>query len=189
MEYMVDLETISTASNASIVSIGVVAFDSTLPDGKEIVATAKWNTIPDKAGEITYGTFMWWLDQSKEAQDSLKAPKPIPLITALENFRLFVTTNGLITKIWSHGSDFDLVILANAFKRLFPDDGPPWTYKEPKDTRTLFELMGISVEKTGIQHDALQDALNQTYAVIKAEKAFALMLAASAVANTPTTGN
>jgi exodeoxyribonuclease VIII len=64
--------------------------------------------------------------------------------------------------VWSHGSNFDIVILENAYKAI--GQAAWWKYSNVRDTRTLFDLAEHKyVSKGG--HDALDDAMRQAEAV------------------------
>ena len=41
----------------------------------------------------------------------------------------------------------------------------PWKYHDMRDTRTLYEVFKVTLPKNS--HDALEDAVNQTVAVLK----------------------
>lgn len=78
-------------------------------------------------------------------------------------------------RIWSHGPQFDVSILAAAYKAV--DLPVPWHYRAPRDTRTCFDLAGISDHSEwlkqhpgplGIPHHALDDAICQARAVCAA---------------------
>jgi hypothetical protein len=48
----------------------------------------------------------------------------------------------------------------------------PWGHREPRDTRTVFELAGLDFKQAkyaeGVEHNALDDARNQAVGVIDA---------------------
>lgn len=78
-------------------------------------------------------------------------------------------------RIWSHGAAFDPPILAAAYAAVgLP---VPWHYRAPRDTRTLFDLAGISDHSgwldqypgpLAVPHHALDDAICQARAVVAA---------------------
>jgi 3' exoribonuclease, RNase T-like len=118
--------------------------------------------------EVNGSTVMWWLAQPEENQERLLKLIRKPLKQALEElFGSFNQhrLNPNNTYIWSHGSNFDTVILENACKLV----GVPlwWVYRNIRDTRTLFDACNYTYKSKG-GHDALEDAVSQAEAVIAA---------------------
>lgn len=132
-------------------------------------------------------TVQWWLEQSAEAQAAFA--DPVDLREALMRFGqwLFDTTVGHAfeyaldfkerglqgVNIWAHGPSFDPPILAAAYAACgLP---VPWHYRAPRDTRTAFDMAGITDHSayldgfaTGTFHHALDDAICQARAVCDA---------------------
>lgn len=77
--------------------------------------------------------------------------------------------------LWSHGSHFDVPILAEAYHACgLP---VPWHYRAPRDTRTLFDAAGITDHSEWLKqhpgplaqpHHALDDSICQARAVCAA---------------------
>ena len=163
---MIDLETMGTSCIAAIMSIGAVRFKLTGEVEVLYHAGVDLHTCSVAGMDIDANTIMWWLGQSKENQERLLALKKIPLKNALN--MLFASFNGLNkfnTCVWSHGSNFDTVIIENACKLV----GIPvwWQYRNIRDTRTVFDVMNYTYKAKG-GHDALEDAISQAEAVISA---------------------
>ena len=167
---MLDLETMSTASNAAIVAIGAVKFD---PDTGELGQMFYRNVSLESciaAGlDVEAGTVMWWLTRSENARQAL-LENSIPLGKALGEFSQFLSPPGASNiAIWGKGSDFDNVILANAYKAVGLK--APWKYKNNRDVRTILALVPSAcdgVESTGTKHNALDDAIYQARCVSRA---------------------
>jgi len=175
---MLDLETMSTASNAAIVAIGAVKFD---PDTGELGQMFYRNVSLESciaAGlDVEAGTVMWWLLRSEEARRVL-LEDALPLREALKQFNDFLYSidrdaarlgERVDIAVWGKGSDFDNVILANAYKALrYP---LPWKYRNNRCVRTILALVpsaydGVESEET--KHNALDDAIYQARCVSKA---------------------
>jgi hypothetical protein len=162
---MIDLETMGTSCISAIMSIGAVSF--TLSSGKinELYHTGvDLKSCASANMDINADTILWWLKQSKENQERLLSLKTKSLKDSL--IGLFDSFNGLnkyTTCVWSHGSNFDTVIIENACKLV----GVPvwWEYKNIRDTRTVFDVFGYKYIAKG-EHDALRDAKNQAEAII-----------------------
>lgn len=169
---MLDLETMGNDSDAAIVSIGACAFN---PTGENVPEPDYDSTISNdvfyrrvnlesslKAGLTINGeTIYWWLKQSEKARREL-TKHTVSLSSALSDFSAW-WNYGRYTYLWSHGATFDAVILTTAFKKL--GYLVPWSYKNIRDTRTLFDIMFLN-RKTKHQiceqsHTALFDAWRQ----------------------------
>jgi hypothetical protein len=160
---MVDIETLSTRSNGVILSIGAVQFDlkghilNGFHEGVDI------NSCIKRGLHIDGDTVKWWLGQSKENIDRLLKLSCSSLEGALKAFEKCFSLMGKDSiYMWSHGSNFDLVVLENAYHAV--DSKVWWKYSNVRDTRTLFDIANYKyIAKGG--HDALEDAINQAQAV------------------------
>lgn len=173
---MVDLETWGTAPGCDIRSIGAVVFDPVAGTlGDEFYSVTSEG---DSCG-LTHDpdTVKWWSGQSAEAQQALEGYYPIGL--ALHDFANFIhrampqpCEHPILRPadicLWAHGPHFDEAILAACYRAVgIP---VPWSYRAPRDCRTIFDAAGIAgcVEFEGVEHDALADAKNQALRVIEA---------------------
>jgi hypothetical protein len=162
---MLDLETLDTGPHSVIISIGAVEFDAgVVTDYKFYTAVqhehqeARWSrTTGEKAKQ-------WWSQQSEAARFVLVDPAALPLDRALLAFSMWM--NGVASEMWGNGSDFDNVILGNAYEacRL----ARPWSYSANRCYRTLKNLgivlgPGEGTVREGTHHNALDDALYQAH--------------------------
>ena len=160
---MVDLETMSTRSNAAICSIGAVKWK-----GTEIIdtfyCTIDLKTCKDAGMDISKDTVKWWSEQNKEALREL-TKNNIPLVEALDKFRDWFGTKSL--PVWGNGAVFDNTILANAY--FITDQEPPWKCWDDRCFRTLKNVFDWITpdERVGVYHNALDDAIYQTKHAIK----------------------
>lgn len=158
---MLDLETWGTAPGCGIRSIGACTFDL---DHRFYIA------IDDESNDMMRdpSTVQWWAEQSEAARSAFS--NPVPLDQALDAFTDWYALVGG-ERIWGHGSHFDIPILAAAYH--FIDRKEPWHYRAPRDTRTAFDMAGITDHNAwldkhsegGTHHNALDDALCQARAV------------------------
>jgi len=101
---------------------------------------------------------VWWLQQPKEAQDSVFGPQiiRIKLKGALGIFSERMTY--FVERVWCHPT-FDWIILENAYKAVGLEF--PFHYRMPRDLRTIVDEAGVDVygdyENDGIAHNALDD--------------------------------
>jgi len=163
---MVDIETFSTQHDAAIASIGAVYFD---PMTSEI--QYKFDQMIDvrtyKNPVLGIDTVYWWLNQSKEAKNSIcpasaKAYRvEYNVGRVLNEFYNFAIE---ADHIWSHAT-FDFVIINNNLKNIINRQLP---YKKSRDIRTLQHMAGdIDVDDVGTAHIAIDDAIYQARCVSK----------------------
>lgn len=168
---MVDLETMAVGPKAAIVSIGACAFDmANLEEEIDRTFLARISLESNEAAGrlISASTVMWWLKQSKEAQEALYNGPILPLRQALVQFRMWV--DGIKPKahrVWAKDPDFDIVILQSAMQ----DVGERWplAYWNSRSVRTIIEAAypndDCPVARTGVHHSALDDAITQALTV------------------------
>ena len=70
--------------------------------------------------------------------------------------------------VWSHGAPFDVVVMESAMRNL--NIQIPWPFYTVRDTRTLFDITGVSLKDGGhvTTHRAVEDAERQAIIVQKA---------------------
>ena len=162
---MLDLETLSTKSNACILSIGACFFN------EETIGAEFYQPVWVLGQNTKYGrhvsteTVEWWSKQSEEARKVFHEPA-VDLQQALLSFRKWVYENadGEKIEMWGNGADFDCVILGNAYEAVGVEK--PWSYGLNRCYRTLKNVVklrpGFGIpERQGIHHNALADAIYQ----------------------------
>ena len=170
-DIMLDLETWGLAPGSHLRSIGAIEF---CPRARSLGRSFYVNV----AAHPTYGlesdpdTVYWWAQQSVEAR-LVFAEHPKVLPVALARFSdwfhgLREDPNAI--RIWAHGPVFDVVLLTEAYGAAgLP---PPWHYRAPRDTRTIFDAAGMNpstdLPVVGVYHNALDDARSQALGVIEA---------------------
>lgn len=168
-DLMIDLETMGANNNAPIVAIGAVAFNRATGEvGPTFYTGVNLTSSTKHGGVMDASTVLFWLKQSDEARQALtKGATTLPL--ALTDFDKFVRENTDPDKVWvwACGTDFDCVILRNAYQRAAKAEAP-WKFWNQKDYRTLRDLhTGKLPERTGTHHNALDDALYQAEVLLK----------------------
>jgi exodeoxyribonuclease VIII len=166
--FMIDLETLSTHSNAAIVSMGVIPFSI----NKRKIHSTTFYTKVKLESSIAAGSMMdaptviWWLKQSKEARDvfldceySMTLPR---MLSSLSTLIRDVSSCKEEVKIWGNGAAFDNVILASAYDACKIER--PWEFYGDRCYRTLKSLApSVKMNRIGTYHHALDDALSQTH--------------------------
>jgi len=154
---MLDLETLATTPNAHILSIGAVAFSEESID--DFFYTAIDITSDQMGAEIDPVTVKWWAEQKPEAL-KVFSEDGVAFQRALVLFGYFVEDNGPNVTVWGNGADFDNVILSSAYARA--ELPLPWNKFRNRCYRTLSRLFpDIPRPKNGVEHNALDDAINQ----------------------------
>lgn len=171
MDIMLDLETLSSAPDAAIVSIGACTFNA--PERERFYIVVDAESAQRAGGRIDAATCCWWMQQSDAARSVFNAIEVVPLYHALDQFGEWLEPWRAHLRLWGNGSDFDNVILRGAYERL--GRKAPWSHRQNRCYRTLKNLRPeIGIEPHGVHHNALDDALAQ------ARHAEALLAAAGA---------
>jgi hypothetical protein len=167
---MLDLETLSTRTDAAIVQIAALAFDPLT--GKDPVGVGFNMFVRDLAGHVDLATVAWWLQQqAAPVLGRMIEKEGTSLVAALRGFTEWYASLGEVEAIWSHGATFDIPIMAHHCA--VHGIAVPWSYRAPRDTRTLYALapggMPAVTGQGGAQkHDALCDCEIQIKQVVGA---------------------
>lgn len=173
---MIDIESLSLAPNALILSIGAVFFDD-----KELGAQfyAGIDAYKQSNRHVSASTALWWIRQAAQnpaaaaalfdgAHYTLSAA-----LTALRDFAMPREPHEL--EFWFNGPQFDVVVLDNAYAEA--GITPPWKYNDVRDCRTVFKLAEAKgwdssrIDSTAFTaHSALADARLQALRTISAMK-------------------
>ncbi len=165
-DIMIDLETLATSPNASVLTIGAVRFDPfnneiDNPTCEKFYVKVDVDSCDALGLEVSEDTLTWWSQQSKEAQEEAFSTEG--RIEIREAFNQLYKFCWGAKRVWSHGASFDTVICENIFRKL--GKAVPWSFWEVRCTRTLFDI-GINPERPPVlKHHALEDAWNQTVGV------------------------
>lgn len=153
---MLDLETLGAAPGSVIVTLAAVTF------GGGVVEKEFYRRI-DAEHAVSYGlkmdvpTVLWWMRQSEEARQELLLPGE-NLKDVLREFADWVAG---ADEVWGNGSDFDNVMLAEAYR--MAGMALPWKWSRNRCYRTIKNLYPdkpLEV-RTGTHHHALEDARSQ----------------------------
>jgi len=170
MNIMLDLETMGKGPDAAIVAIGAVEFDLENGElGREFYRRVCMESAVADGGVIDPNVVIWWMRQSDEARAEISGDAPV-ISDVLIEFRAWLDSIGQNLYIWGNGSDFDNVILRQAYRRANMD--VPWAYWNNRCYRTAVSPMLSSIkintaETLGTKHNALDDAKKQAQHLIK----------------------
>lgn len=159
---MLDLETLDTSPGAAVLSLGAVAFDKEGIKDKTLWVFNLEENISKR--RVNADTLLWWLSQGDSAKAVFEKAKFGSLIKpTLDSFLTFYKKNNVQqgTCVWSNGAGFDVPILEN----LLLGNGYtiPWKFWDIRCYRTVKMAHKIEAgrKRTGIKHDALDDAVFQ----------------------------
>lgn len=171
-----DCETLSLNENPALLSIGAVVFNPYCKDTVESLrSTPTFSVVIDLKDQverfgrhIDAGAVMWWLKQKDEARAQIIADNPEYLSGAMGAFANWIReVAGQNARLWTHGAAEDAVWLRSAYRETCPGVAFPIHYRNIRDTRTLFDLMGTPeiVVPGLVDHVALDDAIYQALRV------------------------
>lgn len=164
---MVDLETLSTHVNASIIEIAAVEFNKETGEIGDIfqqcIDISEWG---ENDRHIEGRTLLWWMEQDKTLLSKYKEHNG-KLHTVLQRFRKFYQEHSLNgnneeTVLWGNGSTMDITILQSAYEHF--KEPKPWKYWAVNDVRTIVNL-NPEIKKNctfeGNKHDPVDDCRHQ----------------------------
>lgn len=158
IDLMLDIETVSTDNNAGVLSIAAVPF--MWPEPLEyFYQKVDFNTLERKGFHLSKETLDWWGKQDKAARDEAFSGTE-DIVDVLYELQEYIKNLPAPVNVWGNGSDFDNVILINAFDRC--GIALPWSYKNNRCFRTLKNIFPHRDPVfTGQKHNALADAQHQ----------------------------
>jgi len=148
---MVDIETLDTERTAVILSIGactMAPFTDTLTFYEEIMI------VGQEARTQSQSTIDWWKTGSNYPGQGIRT-----LPAVLTSFSRYLSSLRAEPIIWCKGTDFDVAILAHAYKQFGIE--VPWKYNSVRDFRTMKKLFPVTSTPNPNAHHALGDALHQ----------------------------
>lgn len=159
---MIDIETLSIDPGGIILSVAAVEFTRSEIKEQFERSISIESCQQYGLGDFDPDTLEWWLDQPADVQTVLTGGSNVSKV--LEEFaRWYATIDP--AEVWAYSPSFDLAHLEAAYDAI--GDDAPWAYYEKRDARTLAELpVSTDTERTGTEHDALDDAIYQAKQVI-----------------------
>lgn len=161
-DLMIDIETLSTRSDAAVIAVGMVGFNRF----EAPTWQSQWRVnVSLSPGHRCYDTVEFWRSQG-ELFEFIAGGSEDPWEVGQTLAKLVADCRGLI---WAASPQFDVVILENWLRQLgFADFTFP--YRRLRDVRTvryLAEILDIPLpERKGTAHDPVDDCLNQVADVV-----------------------
>jgi hypothetical protein len=164
LDVMLDLETLATSPDSTILTCGAVKFDpfSNKEPSDPFYVKISVDDQTAMGRSINPDTVEWWSKQSQESQDEAFGDEgrisPDEFTIQLNKYLVGVGN------VWAQGTMFDIVILENLYRML--GKPLPWRYSQIRDSRTLFDLGDDSIKKNNASaHNALADSYFQAQSV------------------------
>lgn len=166
---MLDIETVSKAPSAVILSLGAVKFDPYT----ETEPTSPFYHLLDFDQQVELGrdvnaeTLEWWGKQPANIQAACFGDEGRTKVEDfLKEFNRYLVG---VDRVWAQGIVFDFGILENLYWMM--KTPKPWKYNQVRDSRTLFDLGYDPRREMQVEaHNALADAYFQARAVQKVYK-------------------
>lgn len=160
---MLDIETLSTETEAVVISIGAVNFfpshNQTGFEFYAVVSDPEAQVV--KGGHIGMDTVRWWMKQSEAAREVFNEGVGSKTVDVLRSLKEWISADPRDIPIWANGAGFDFPVLKNLFKRFQME--VPWDFRNERCYRTA-KYMGPTCPDpmyTGTKHNALSDAIWQ----------------------------
>lgn len=171
---MLDLETLSSASDAAITQIAAVVFDLDTGElGVDFDVLVK-----SGPGRVDRGTALWWMQQKGAAEFAARVEKEgIELGEALQLLAGFVTAQGKGVPLFAHGATFDFPVVASAAAACGLE--MPWSFRDQNCCRPFYRELGRVPEVPPpagyVKHDALSDCKMQVAQLVEARRRLGLI--------------
>lgn len=166
-DLMLDLETLGTAADSVILSVGAVKFEleSDKMDPKGFYGSISVESNLDAGRRISEDTLLWWLKQPTAAQHVFFEDK-LSLEQVLCDLADWLVDDRW--QVWAKGPAFDVAMLEHAYKSF--GMSTPWQFWNVRCVRTYEGLPGAKGVKSevpmqGTAHNALSDAVHQAQIV------------------------
>lgn len=173
MHIMIDIETLGGAPDGCLIQVGWATFDmeKVHDSGAYTIAASDSQS---QGMRIDASTVKFWMDQPKDVREQVMKGE-YTLSRALNAFGMahpWLDYEG----VWTNAPLFDFAIMRDAYKRVGNYGINPWTYRQERCSRTLFQVAKYKANKSNIvfnlperkgkHHDAEDDAVYQAEVVI-----------------------
>ena len=162
---MIDLETLSTNPNATILTVGGVKFDpyTNVEPAQGMYFRVDVDSQTNMGRDVMQETLDWWAQQPKEiSEEALSDSDRIDVNKMLDAINKFSVG---VDVFWCQGPLFDYAILQDLYRQM--GRPVPWQYWQIRDSRTLFSLVPKQNDKRTGLHNALEDCMYQAQKVQK----------------------
>ena len=162
---MIDLETLGTAPDCAVLTIGGVKFNPNVISEpyQPFYYRFEVDEQLEKGRTVLDSTLEWWGQQADDVrEEALGDADRTPVLEVLQALNKWCVG---VDTIWCQGPAFDIVILESMFKEY--NHHIPWPFWKIRDSRTLFGIMPVDPRKAidFAAHNALEDCKVQALCV------------------------
>ncbi len=171
---MIDLETLDTRPQCTVLSVGAVKFDpfSDAEPHSELYFKISIDDQDQLGRTVSDDTIQWWSKQDPKAmEEAFDQSNPDQVMTVEQALDALTKWIWGADKIWGHGYGFDLTIIEDMYRSM--DKPIPYNFWQVMDSRTLFSVLKEGDPRKKMQtnlHNALADAYYQAKSVQVAYK-------------------
>jgi len=168
---MIDLETLDTRPQCTVLSLGAVKFDpfSDAEPHSELYLKIDIDDQNRLGRTTSDDTIAWWAKQDPKVMDeAFDQNGAVSVEEALKQLTKWIWG---CDKIWGHGYGFDLTIIEDMYRSI--GRSIPYNFWQVMDSRTLFSVLKDGDPRKQMQtdlHNALADAYYQAKSVQVAYK-------------------
>ena len=170
---MIDLETLSTHTDAAIIEIGAVEFNKYTGEiGNKLNIIINPSDWCKNGRHVDGETIQWWFKQKNEARKRFITKQNdityLDLKAALNALKYFIMDCDSVDDdknvvVWGNGATMDITILESAYEYFNMEI--PWKYWSVNDVRTIVDL-NPTIKKNckfeeGVKHSAVADCLHE----------------------------
>ena len=162
---MIDLETLATDPNATILTIGGVKFDpnTNVEPHSEFYYKLDVDEQEKLGRTQDQGTIDWWGKQDPRImEEAFGEEDRVGLVHFLNHMTKWMVG---VDVLWGHGYGFDVTIVETVYRQM--STPIPWNFWQVRDGRTLISLLDRDPRKdmqTDL-HNALKDSYYQAKAI------------------------
>ena len=162
---MIDLETLSTNPNATILTVGGVKFDpySTVEPAQGMYFRVDVDSQTEMGRDVMQDTLDWWGKQDPRImEEAFGEEDRVGLVHFLNHLTKWMVG---VDVIWGHGYGFDVTMVEDLYRQMAIPI--PWNFWQVRDGRTLISLIDRDPRKDMQQdlHNALKDSYYQAKAI------------------------
>jgi len=156
LDIMVDIETLGTNSDSTIIQISSIGFD--IITGKELYFFDECaNITKNKDMRVTGATIEWWLKTNPTLLLDIINRQDQDSPTIIKKFYDWIKylQKNFATYLWGNGIAFDNVMIKTQIEMI--GLRYPISYRNDRDVRTIIDLVGA---KLGLSEKDLKDKYN-----------------------------
>lgn len=162
---MIDLETLSTRSDAVIIQLAAVKFEFKSDNHETFCMNIDPISSKKYGMSIEQSTVQWWKEKSPDVIKSVFSDQH-SIETVLDAFNRFIGPDSRDMIFWCQGASFDFPVLQWSYTAT--NRQSPWKYWNQRCSRTVYGICDLdwkNYPRVGNFHNGLDDCLTQIRAL------------------------